>query len=144
MWVQLDATTQPWTDLLGPALAVTEDCLYLHGGRRSSSGLLSNQLWQYGLTTGVWDRISVQGEAPSARSGHTLVALRGGLVVVGGYTTAGRSRDAGATPSRPSPAHPISSHPILKYSIAFNPISPILSNPILSCLKLSYLLSNLI
>ena len=86
MWQQVSA---PRADLLGPALGVAEDAVYLHAGRHSSSGQLSDQLWRYGLATGMWDQLSASGTVPSARSGHTMVALRGGLVIVGGYVALG-------------------------------------------------------
>jgi len=76
--------------LLDAALAPTDEALHVFGGRRAD-GALSAELWRLHLATGTWTlHRSGDEERPAARSGHTLVALRGALWLLGGRGDAGQ------------------------------------------------------
>ena len=68
--------------LVAPAMAVTEDALFLHGGI-SSEGRLLDDLWQHDLSTGRWHHVPTVGPTPHAGFGHSLVVLRNEIILMG-------------------------------------------------------------
>ena len=83
MWrtVPFDAANSD-TYLIPPALAVSDDALYFAGGV-TASGAPSSELWKHDLRMGRWSTISTEGPAPMASMGHSLVALRGRILLLG-------------------------------------------------------------
>jgi hypothetical protein len=70
--------------LLDAAIAATDDHLFVFGGRHAD-GSASAELWQLELTTGAWSTARAgEYHRPEARSGHSLIALRGLLWLLGG------------------------------------------------------------
>ena len=70
--------------LLDAALAVADDDLFIFGGRKAD-GVLSAELWRLQVTAGAWSTVQAGGGArPAARTGHSLVALRGSVWLLGG------------------------------------------------------------
>jgi N-acetylneuraminic acid mutarotase len=59
------------------------DSLYIYGGETLDGGLLSD-IWRYDLKKSTWEEITVKGEVPKARSGHTTVHHNGNLYIFGG------------------------------------------------------------
>lgn len=76
--------------LLDAALTSTDEALHVFGGRRADGGL-SSELWRLHLATGTWTlhRPGRDEEQPAARSGHTMVSLRGALWLLGGRGDSG-------------------------------------------------------
>ena len=72
----------PDSYLVPPALAATYDALYLHGGVKYS-GETVRDLSSLDLATGRWARLHTDGAQPTAPSGHSLVAVRGRLLLLG-------------------------------------------------------------
>ena len=70
--------------LLDAALAVANDDIYIFGGR-TAAGALSPELWRLEHAAGAWSTVQAGGGArPAARTGHSLVALRGSVWLLGG------------------------------------------------------------
>ena len=70
--------------LLDAALAVADDDLFIFGGR-TANGALSPELWHLEHAAGAWSTVQAGGGArPAARTGHSLVALRGSVWLLGG------------------------------------------------------------
>ena len=69
--------------LLDAALAVADDVLFIFGGRKAA-GALSPDLWRLDLAAGAWSPVQAGGPRPAARTGHTLVALRSSVWLLGG------------------------------------------------------------
>ena len=70
--------------LLDAALAVADDDLFIFGGR-TANGALSPELWHLEHAAGAWSMVQAEGGTrPAARTGHTLVALRGSVWLLGG------------------------------------------------------------
>ena len=70
--------------LLDAALAVTDEDLFIFGGR-TANGALSPELWHLDNAAGAWSTVQAEGGTrPAARTGHTLVALRGSVWLLGG------------------------------------------------------------
>ena len=92
---------QPLYDsfLVAPALAATDTSLYLFGGveAAATSAAASAQLWELDLASGRW-LSHPTADAPRATSGHSLVALRGRLYLLG----ARRTTPAGAAATAPA------------------------------------------
>ena len=70
--------------LLDAALAVADEDLFIFGGR-TANGALSPELWHLEHAAGAWSTVQAEGGTrPAARTGHTLVALRGSVWLLGG------------------------------------------------------------
>jgi N-acetylneuraminic acid mutarotase len=59
------------------------DSLYVYGGE-TLDGSFMNDLWRYDLARSCWEEISIKGEVPKGRSGHSCVHYKGSLYIFGG------------------------------------------------------------
>ena len=100
-WSEFASTDSPASTLTGAALAAVDDSLYLFGGRRIADGQRTADLWTYSLATGHWWlALEAPDRRPEPRDGHTLVAMRGLLLLTGGLST---PADSVAAPSALQP-----------------------------------------
>lgn len=67
----------------GHAAAFTDGTLYVMGGKDSDSNKL-NDLWSFNLKGQFWTQLQPDTELPCIRSGHSMCAYDGNLVVFGG------------------------------------------------------------
>ena len=92
-----DLATGVWTELScigyipvpreGHASAVIDDVMYIFGGR-DVNGKDLGDLAAFRITNQRWYMFQNMGPAPSARSGHAMVAAHGKIFVVGGEANA--------------------------------------------------------
>ncbi|KAK4684618.1 hypothetical protein P7C73_g5552, partial [Tremellales sp. Uapishka_1] len=101
---QFDMTTGVWTELScigyipvpreGHAAAIVDDVIYCFGGR-DVNGKDLGDLAAFRITNQRWYMFQNMGPAPTARSGHSMVAAHGKIYVLGGEANAAsaQSRD---------------------------------------------------
>ncbi|RSH89351.1 Negative regulator of mitotic exit [Saitozyma podzolica] len=99
-----DTTTNEWTELScigyipvpreGHAAAIVDGTIYIFGGR-DVNGKDLGDLAAFRITNQRWYMFQNMGPAPTARSGHALVAAHGKIYVLGGEANAssGQARD---------------------------------------------------
>jgi hypothetical protein len=72
--------------LLPPALASSGASVFLHGGV-APNGTAVDQLWRLDLAAGRWATVRTEGKRPFAPWGHSVLALRGHLFLLGARVT---------------------------------------------------------
>ncbi len=81
------AQSVPRPYLVPPAIAATERSLYLYGGL-TNAGTPLGELWELDLGVGRWSRVLPDGvRPPASASGHSLVAVRDRLLLIGATTS---------------------------------------------------------
>ena len=74
----------PRSYLVPPPIASTADSLFAYGGVDTANSMRTHtELWRLDLGVGRWSTLATGGAIPDASYGHSLVVLRGHLVLFG-------------------------------------------------------------
>jgi len=94
-WVVEEVKGSPPSPRFGHAQATIGDCVYVFGGRASTTidGILMNDLHKYDTKTRTWTAVDAKGELPCPRSFHQMVSLNNKLYAFGGCPPKGRLAD---------------------------------------------------
>ncbi len=65
-------------------MAISSTSLYLFGGEVQPRVPVSNDIYMYDVTSGVWSKLQTTGEAPCARIAATACAVGTDIYVFGG------------------------------------------------------------
>lgn len=94
-WKSEEVKGTPPSPRFGHAQATIGHCIYVFGGRAGTQidELLMNDLHKFDTKTRTWTAVDTQGDLPSPRSFHKMVALGDKLYVFGGCPAKGRLAD---------------------------------------------------
>jgi len=93
-WSQVPASsTNMPVPRAGHTSIVHKHDLFVFGGSGEDTEKLAD-LWKCDLRSYVWQRIEARGTAPSGRSGHSVVAYAGVMIVFGGVCERNRETNA--------------------------------------------------
>ena len=115
----------------GPAMAASDRSVFLFGGILASGAPADDAVLELELGTGIWQRRapSCHAASPRATSGHTLVALRSDLLLLGA-----RGSYSGGGDRKRRPTHALqleTSEQIAAelWTLAMDGSSPLLGSP---------------